>query len=157
VEDGHWAVRRRRTDLAEIVREAARECGSEARRLHLDVPSLAVNADPDQLVEVVLNLCTNALKYSSQESPVLVRGRAGPAGDVARLVVCDRGHGIPADDQPQLFQKFFRARNVRESSATGTGLGLYITKKLVEAQGGTIRLRSRVGHGTVVRVSVPLA
>jgi signal transduction histidine kinase len=116
-----------------------------------------VSADPDQLVEVVVNLCTNALKYSPQDSPVMVRGRASSAGTVGRLVVCDQGHGIPAEDQSQLFQKFFRARNVRETSSTGTGLGLYITKKLVEAQGGTIRLRSRVGRGTVVRVCLPLA
>jgi signal transduction histidine kinase len=157
VDEGHWAVRRRRTNLAEIVREAVHECGPGARRLSLDVPHITVSADPDQLVEVVVNLCTNALKYSPQDSPVMVRGRASSAGTVGRLVVCDQGHGIPAEDQSQLFQKFFRARNVRETSSTGTGLGLYITKKLVEAQGGTIRLRSRVGRGTVVRVCLPLA
>ncbi len=76
---------------------------------------------------------------------------------MAWLEVRDWGQGIPLDDQPYLFQKFFRARNVRESSSTGTGLGLYITKKLVEAHGGTIRLRSRLGRGTAVRVCLPLA
>jgi signal transduction histidine kinase len=158
IEEGGWTIQRQPTDLAAAVEQAARECGPAARsRLQLDVPRIAVLADPERLVQIVVNLCTNALKYSAPDSPVRVRARASPVHRVAWLEVRDRGQGVPLDDQPYLFQKFFRARNVRESSATGTGLGLYITKKLVEAHGGTIRLRSRSGHGTVVRVCLPLA
>jgi signal transduction histidine kinase len=157
IEEGCWTIQRQRTDLAEIVEQAGRECGPAARsRLQLDVPHIEVLAEPERLVQIVVNLCTNALKYSPEESPVRVRGRASPAHKVAWLEVRDWGQGVPLDDQPYLFQKFFRARNVRESSSTGTGLGLYVTKKLVEAHGGTIRLRSRLGRGTAVRVCLPL-
>jgi signal transduction histidine kinase len=158
IEEGCWTIRRQRIDLADVVERAARECGPAARtRLQLEVPQVEVLADPERLVQIVVNLCTNALKYSAQDSPVRVRGRASRLHQVAWLEVRDRGQGIPLDDQPYLFHKFFRAGNVRESPSTGTGLGLYITKKLVEAHGGTIRLRSRLGRGTAVRVCLPLA
>ena len=158
IEEGCWTIQRQRTDLADVVEQAGRECGPAARpRLQLDVPHIEVLADPERLVQIAVNLCTNALKYSAQDSPVRVRGRASPIHKVAWLEVRDWGQGVPLDDQPYLFQRFFRARNVREASSTGTGLGLYITKKLVEAHGGTIRLRSRFGRGTAVRVCLPLA
>lgn len=158
IEEGCWTIRRQRIDLADVVEQAGRECGPTARlRLQLDVPHIEVLADPERLLQIVVNLCTNALKYSAQESPVRVRGRLSPVHKLAWLEVRDWGQGVPLEDQPYLFQKFFRARNVRESSSTGTGLGLYVTKKLVEAHGGTIRLRSRLGRGTAVRVCLPQA
>ena len=158
LDEGYWTSQRQRTDLADIVAQAGRECGPAAHpRLQLDVPHIEVFADPRQLVEVTVNLCTNALKYSTEESPVRVRGRASPGHGVAWLEVRDWGQGVPIEDQPYLFQKFFRAQNARACSSGGSGLGLYITKKLVEAHGGTIRLRSRVGRGTAVRVCLPLA
>jgi len=158
IDEGYWTIQRQRTDLADVVEQAGRECGLAARlRLQLDVPHIEVLADPQQLVQIAVNLCTNALKYSAEDSPVRVRGRASPVHKVAWLEVRDWGQGVPLNDQPYLFHKFFRARNVRESSSTGTGLGLNVTKKLVEAHGGTIRLRSRLGRGTAVRVCMPLA
>ncbi|HEY8686318.1 MAG TPA: HAMP domain-containing sensor histidine kinase [Chloroflexota bacterium] len=158
IEEERWTIQRQRTDLAIAIEEAGRECGPAARpRLQLDVPHMEVLADPERLVQIAVNLLTNALKYSAHDASVRVRGRTSAVHQIAWLEVRDWGHGIPLEDQPYLFQKFFRARNVRESSSTGTGLGLYITKKLVEANGGTIRLRSRLGHGTTVRICFPLA
>jgi signal transduction histidine kinase len=157
IEEGRWTIQRQRIDLAEVVERARDECGPAAHaRLRLDVPHIELLADPDRLVQIAVNLCTNALKYSAPDSPVRVRGRASSRHNVAWLEVRDWGHGVPLEDQPYLFQKFFRARNARESASTGTGLGLYITKKLVDAHGGSIRLRSRIGRGTAVRVGLPL-
>ena len=158
IEDGHWSAQVQRTDLAEVVARAAYECGPAARaRLIVEVPHVEVLADPERLAQVIGNVLTNALKYSPQDSHVRVRGHSWPVHGVAWVEVRDWGQGVPVEDQPYLFQKFFRARNVRESALAGTGLGLYMAKKLVEAQGGAIRLRSRPGRGTAVRVCLPLA
>jgi signal transduction histidine kinase len=123
----------------------------------LDVPPIEVQADAEQLGQILANVLTNALKYSLPDTPVRVRARSSPSLNVAWVEVRDWGYGVPAEDAHHLFQKFFRARNVRESALPGTGLGLYMAKRLVEAQGGTIRLRSRLDHGTSVRVSLSLA
>lgn len=158
VEEGHWSVHLQATDLAKVAERTTREAGSAAqRRLIVDVPPIEVQADAERLGQVVGNLLTNALKYSPPDTPVRLRARSAPSRGVAWLDVHDQGEGIPAEDVPYLFQKFFRARNVRTSTLPGTGLGLYMAKRLVEAQGGSIRLRSRLGRGTVVRVYLPLA
>jgi signal transduction histidine kinase len=157
VEEGRWDLHLQDVNLQDVVQRTVRECSPSAQdRVHADVPPLRVRADPERLVQIVSNVLQNALKYSARGSPVRVRGRASSRHGVAWIVVRDWGQGIPPEDQPYLFTKFFRARNARESAVAGTGLGLYIARRLVEAQSGSIRLRSRVGHGTAVRVTLPL-
>jgi signal transduction histidine kinase len=157
LEDGQGERRIRRVDLADVVARAADECDRTARqRLQIQVPSIAIRADTERLTQAIGNLVSNALKYSPTGSLVRLRARAWPAAGIAWLEVRDWGRGIPPDDQAQIFSKFFRASDVRESSLSGIGLGLYITKRLVEGQGGAIRLRSRPGWGTAVRVCLPL-
>jgi signal transduction histidine kinase len=158
VEAGDWAVQVTAADLAAIVARASRECGPEAQmRLEVDVPPIDVLIDPERMVQVVSNLVTNALKYSADRSPIRVRARAWLTHGFAWLEVRDWGQGIPEEDRPHLFERFFRASNVRQSPLAGTGLGLYISKRLVEAQGGSIRLWSRSGEGTAIRICLPLA
>ncbi len=83
-----WTVQLRPTDLADLVRRTARECGPAAQeRLILDVPRIQVQADPERLVQILANLLTNALKYSPQDKPVRVRAHSWPARGVAWLEV----------------------------------------------------------------------
>ena len=112
-----------------------------------------MRCDPARLEQVFVNLLTNALKYST----------AGPsscylshdAGRV-RVVVEDHGVGIAFDDMPQLFQRFFRAHDVY-AHQRGLGLGLYITRGIVERHDGRIWAQSTVGQGSRFFVELPLA
>src|SRR5262249_29690365 len=105
----------------------------------------AVSADPLRLDEVLTNLLENAAKDSAIGRPtrVVVRGDGGGA----RVTVEDEGAGIPADEIPRLFDRFYQAKRSRKTK-TGLGLGLYITKGLVEAHGGRIWVESTPGRGS---------
>lgn len=124
-------------------------------RLRLDVPEgvPAIAADPGRLERIVLNLLSNALKYSAPGSEVVVRAAAA-AGGVA-LEVHDAGQGIDPEDLPRVFDRFYRAGRVRKTE--GLGLGLYICRLLVEAHGGTIDAESIPGTGSVFTARFPLA
>jgi signal transduction histidine kinase len=157
VEEGRWDLHLQAVELEDVVRRAAGDCEpAELTRLHLDIWPVQVRADPERLQQVVSNLLQNALKYAPPESAVRIRTRSSAVHSVAWLDVRDWGRGIPVEDQPYLFTRFFRARNARESAVPGTGLGLYIARRLMEAQGGAIRLRSSPGVGTSARITLPL-
>lgn len=118
-----------------------------------DLPSLL--GDEDQVVQVLNHLISNALKFSKDDSRIDVEARW--AAPVVELAVRDRGAGLSPKDRDQVFDKFFRADNRDTREKPGTGLGLYITKNLVEMQGGQIRLHSEEGRGTTVYVCFPPA
>jgi signal transduction histidine kinase len=106
--------------------------------------------DRDRLGQVVANLLENTSKYGSGEGEVVVRVEDG--GDVVRLAVTDRGPGIAPEHLPRLFDRFYRAD---ATGAGGLGLGLYISRMLVEAHGGKIWAESEVGQGSTFTVSLP--
>ena len=112
-----------------------------------------VLADPAALDRIFVNLLTNALTYASGDS--LVRVEAEVAGNALVVSVIDRGPGIPAQDLPHLFERFWRARRARQED--GLGLGLFIVSKLVQANGGRIWVESEPGEGSKFRFSLPLA
>jgi signal transduction histidine kinase len=107
--------------------------------------------DPSLLRKILVNLLSNALKYSGENSVVTVR--AACAAGWLTLDVQDQGVGISAEDQQHLFERFFRARNV--TNIPGTGLGLYIIARYLELMHGTIALRSTLGVGTTVTLTIP--
>ncbi len=116
-----------------------------------DVPRAL--ADPQRLERVVVNLLTNALKYSPAQGEITVEVARDPEG--VALVVTDRGIGIAPEDVPHVFERFFRARGARRPE--GLGLGLYITRLLVQAHGGRIDVSSQLGQGSTFRVVLPAA
>jgi PAS domain S-box-containing protein len=130
-----------------------------AERLHVVLPDdlPPVDVDVIRIGQVLANLVGNALKYSPDASPVVVGGR--PDGDWLVVSVDDEGVGIPDDDRTLVTEPFHRAWNVRESRIPGTGLGLFICRRLVEAHGGQLAIDDRPDGkaGTRVTFTLPLA
>jgi signal transduction histidine kinase len=159
IEEGKMPVARELVVLAEVVDEVGREYGPVAeqagRRLRIDVPTDLPPAIGDRalLKRVVVNLVVNALRHSGS-SEVLVEGRA-ESGEVATTVT-DYGHGIAADEQGRVFEKFRTIRRSPSGDPAGdTGLGLPFCKLAIERMGGRISLASTPGVSTAFTVSLP--
>src|SRR6478672_1952047 len=138
-----------------IVRQSltAAEPGARAAGLELcaEVPErLTAFVDAQRMAQVVDNLVSNAVKYTPAGGRVRVR--LGVDGDRMDLLVADTGIGIAAADRERLFTRFFRARQAEELSIQGVGLGLSITRSIVETHGGRVEVDSEVGLGTTFRV-----
>lgn len=114
------------------------------------LPTIA--ADSASLSEVFGNLIDNAIKYSNEGGAIAVS--ASVKGDFVEIAVEDHGIGMPGNVVSNLFQKFYRSHRSRETVA-GTGIGLYISKAIVESHGGTISVRSEEGKGSTFIVSLP--
>jgi two-component system, NtrC family, sensor histidine kinase KinB len=112
-----------------------------------------VLTDASVLERVLVNLITNALKYSPEDKPVVVGVEARQ--DAAVVSVRDQGVGIPAAEMPLLFERYYRARSAEQRE--GLGLGLYIARLIVEAQGGNLWVESEKGKGSTFSFTLPLA
>lgn len=119
--------------------------------------------DRDRLEQVVLNIVANAIEFTPEGGTIRlsihVEHAAPPArsGPFLRLSVRDTGPGIPPEDLPRIFERFYRVDKARSRTLGGTGLGLAIAKGIVEALGGEIRITSELGRGTEVQVFLPIA
>lgn len=128
----------------------------EAARLEFDTltESLPIVADSQRLMIAIRNVISNALKYSSSsDGPVKVS--IFPDDDGVRIVVADRGIGISPEAQAKVFEPFYRTDDSRSRATGGYGLGLSLTKSIVEAHGGAIQLTSVVGEGTTITMWIP--
>lgn len=134
-------------EIVERLRFRIEQVGSEVR---VEVPALRGNWDRLRIDQVITNLVVNALKYGAGR-PLLIRGTA--TGQTVTIEVIDHGIGISPEDAQRIFGKFERAVS---SHHGGLGLGLFIARQIVEAHGGTIGLESKLGSGSVFRVSLPL-
>ena len=149
-------IQPRNIDLRELVSAAVESHSASAAQsgMALDPvePGPAVNAfaDPDRLTQVLDNLLDNALDHAGEGSRVTV------SVDDGRIVVADNGRGIPAKDLPYVFEPFYRVDPVRSPEEGHSGLGLRISRGLIEAQGGELTLTSREGVGTTVTVTLPI-
>jgi PAS domain S-box-containing protein len=126
--------------------------------LQLDAPPNglpAVSVDAIKLRRVLQNLVDNAIKYSPEGGPVVVRAEVGGDGRV-RLQVNDEGLGIPRAEQERIFEKFYRADPQLARGVGGTGLGLYICRELVQRMGGAIEVESEPGKGSTFTVELPV-
>jgi two-component system sensor histidine kinase BaeS len=144
-------------DLAGVAASATAALGPqfEAANLVLEtnLSSVMVSGDPNRLHQVVTNLLTNALKFTPAGGRVDVQ--TGHAGGAACLSVADSGPGIPPEELPHVFERFWRGAQAR--TVTGSGIGLTVVQRLVEAHAGKIRIESDPGRGTRVSVSLPSA
>lgn len=156
MDSGGLALRSAPTDLVALVAALAGRLGTDGARVrvHADGPAPIphVPADGAHMERVVMNLVTNALKYSEPGSPVTIRIEPAP-GEV-RVSVTDRGRGIAADDLLRVFDRFFRVS--RRDHHGGVGLGLYISRMIVQEHGGRIWAESVVGEGSTFAFALPL-
>jgi signal transduction histidine kinase len=117
-----------------------------------DLPE-EVRWDEDRMNEVFGNLLSNAFKFTPRDGRVELAAQR--QGDQIVIRVSDTGAGIPTEQLPHVFQKFFQADNQSKAAAKGTGLGLAIAKEIVGAHQGTIQVESQVGHGTTFTITMP--
>lgn len=158
VRSGHVMIQPQAVDVAELIRASLHSAGPKADqagvRFVVDLPdSLAAHVDSSRISQVLDNLISNAIKYSPDGGDVTVGAWRDDHNVVCQ--VRDTGMGMSEDEQEQAFTKFFRARSVRNSTIPGIGLGLPISKAIIEAHGGTIDLQSSAGQGTSFTVRMP--
>ncbi|MBI3978541.1 MAG: GAF domain-containing protein [Chloroflexi bacterium] len=155
------ALNRQPTDLVALAAKVAtRYRQGKTHRIAVDavVPQLVGAWDPGRLERVLDNLLSNAVKYSPGGGDVTVRiaDEESAAGRWAVIEVRDQGLGIPAADQPRIFEPFYRGRSA-SSQIPGTGLGLPVVRQIVERHGGTVAVESAEGAGTTFTVRLPVA
>ena len=129
-----------------------------ARNIVLDRaigPGVVVTGDRDALKRAVANLLENAVRLAPAGSRI--RLATGSEGDRAWIAVADEGPGISPEDQPHVFDRFWRADKARSRADGGTGLGLAIVRQIAESHGGHIRLQSKVGVGSSFVIWLPVA
>jgi signal transduction histidine kinase len=159
MEAGRVDLHRTSLDLARLIPEVAGSLrpliDAKRQRLRLDLGEVlpAVWADADRVTQILTNLISNAHKYTLVEGSITVAARRDDG--FVRVDVSDTGVGLSPEDQAQLFTKFFRARDRSPQAAGGTGLGLVITRLLVELHGGQITVSSAPGHGSTFSFSLP--
>ncbi len=160
IETGRLQIRREPITWPVFVRDVVHRHHTAFSDRHFDVKisgdsGRIVNGDRDRLEQVLGNLLDNAVKYSPDGSDIAVE--VDDRGDNVITAVCDRGMGIPADEINQVFERFHRGRHVSSTNYGGLGLGLYITKQIVERHGGQIWVESREGQGTSFYFTLPAA
>lgn len=151
-------VHPKRTDLASLVETTIGSAQAQAEQAHVeltaDVPSpLWAYADPIRIGQALDNLVSNAIKYSPDGGRVSISAQAG--NDWVQLCVSDTGMGMSSEDTSQVFRRFFRTEAARDAAIPGAGLGLSITKMIVERHGGTITCVSGRGEGSTFTLTLP--
>ena len=154
--DEGMAVAVRPVEVELALREAMlRTMRIAPRRIAVETePGLLVLADPERLLQVLTNLVANAAIHGGEEAAITLRARRD--GGWTTIEVADTGPGIPAEDLPHIFRRFYRGSRARSASG-GVGLGLAIVASLVAAMGGEVTVESVAGRGTTFRVMLPLA
>ena len=154
--DIEWSIRR--VELGGLVDETVEAMAAEARlkgvAVHSELPSptLAARADPEKLQRVLFNLIRNAIRHTPADGSIVVR--AEPAGAAVEIEVADTGAGIAPDDRERVFEPFFRGGAEAARGTEGAGLGLAISRAIVETHGGRIWLVDS-DRGSRIRFSLP--
>jgi two-component system sensor histidine kinase/response regulator len=156
IEAGELRVEPERADLVKVLRDAIERITPSLQRHSIDFrapESLDADIDVDRIEQVIANFLTNAIKYSPAGGVITVAVEKGATTAVVN--VSDHGIGVAPEAIPRLFERYFRAPG-SEKAAKGIGLGLYVTKRLVEAHGGTVRVVSEAGKSSTFTFELPL-
>jgi two-component system phosphate regulon sensor histidine kinase PhoR len=159
LESGKVKIKMDPFDLKPVIEKAVGTLKSQADRkdicivLQIPDPLPLVAGDPELVEQVLLNLIGNAIKYSPARSKVGIEVDAGDK-DVG-VTVIDNGYGIPKEALPRIFDKFYRVAEMEgEGGSEGSGLGLALVKEIVEKHGGAVRVKSKLGIGSVFNFSL---
>jgi signal transduction histidine kinase len=141
--------------IAEVLQSLAGLAGEKAIAMTYTTPKtrLIVKADRRRLRQVLVNLVGNAIKFSEAHRPILITGEM--ANNLVTIKVIDQGSGISVEGQQRLFDRFCQVGSPSKRTSHGTGLGLYLSKELIEAQGGHIGVESEIGKGSTFFFVLP--
>lgn len=161
IELGTFAIEPEMTDIKEISRDVVKEIQGQIKKKNLavvqnyDKKLPKINVDPKLARIILQNIISNAVKYTSEKGKVAISFTMKDPDVLIKVV--DTGYGIPKEQQSHIFEKLFRADNVRERDAEGTGLGLYLVKAIVDQSGGKVWFESFENKGTTFFVTIPLS
>jgi signal transduction histidine kinase len=159
IQTGKFLIDPVETDLVKVVRQEVEALQSAAKargiKLKTVVPPnpVVLSLDEEKIRQVIMNFIDNALYYSKAQTETVVSLSVSPRE--ARLEVRDQGIGVPMKQQAQLFTKFFRADNARKQRPDGTGVGLYLAKKVIDSHGGKLIFSSTEGKGSTFGFKLP--
>ncbi len=160
IESGRIIIVPKPTNMKELIEQVVADAGiSEDRRvqnieLKVGKKLPLLNIDPDLIRHVYMNLITNAMRYSDEGGRIFVEVEMKGKNILSSIE--DHGIGIPKEEQPRIFERFFRAMNAMKKETEGTGLGLYLAKTIVESSGGKIWFESEVNKGSTFYFTLPL-
>jgi two-component system sensor histidine kinase ResE len=167
MEAGHLEMNFRNVDVSALVKRMHRKFAALAKEQDIqlgiglpEAPLLLQHADEDRLEQVLTNLLDNAIRHTPAGASIRIRADRAAMPDGAKAVLIeveDEGQGIPPEDVPYVFERFYKADKARtRGTSGGTGLGLAIVKNIVEAHRGTVSVRSQVGRGTTFSIRIPV-
>ena len=157
IEEGRMTLHTSTELLDDIVEEAVvhsrRKCEAHQISVECDEELLLVKADARLVVQVIVNIVDNAIKYTPPGSSIVIS--TCKSGDMAQIRIADNGDGIPDEDKSKIFDKFYCGANQIADNRRSIGLGLYLCRAIVEAHGGQIQVYDNEPKGTVFRFTIP--
>jgi signal transduction histidine kinase len=162
-DSGQFEIKPQKTNSRVLAKQVVTSLKMQAKKaaviLDKDIPETAplIYADPQRMQQVLNNLVTNAIKFTPPHGTVIIRVREHPEqADRVLFSVIDTGDGIPPEDQPHIFERFYQSNHAMQSKMGGYGLGLSIARLIVEQHGGEIRFESAPQQGTTFHFTAPL-
>jgi signal transduction histidine kinase len=163
IEEGRFGYKFEETDYLSFIKGVLAEFLPQIKKFNLELylnppeenlPALYI--DPQKIYMVLSNLIDNAVKYNVQNGRIIVGVKKSNDGQFVETSVEDTGVGINPEDIKNLFSKFFRSSNSAKLNTEGSGLGLYVAKKIIQSHGGKIWAESELGRGTKITFSLPI-
>ncbi|MFA5349460.1 MAG: HAMP domain-containing sensor histidine kinase [Candidatus Paceibacterota bacterium] len=163
IEEGKYLYQPKIIDMEALIRQICASSQEMIIKRNIDLAveidgsksNKTIKADEEKMTLAIKNLLDNAISYTEAQGKITIK-LSGEKGKI-RISVSDTGVGIPAKQQDRVFSKFFRGSNVVKMDTDGTGLGLFITKNIIEAHGGEISFKSKEGEGTTFLIVLPVA
>ena len=161
IESGTFEIRKKKIALPQLLENCYVGCLPLAKKKHIDLKmateksaSIQANIDAPKITQVVTNLITNAVKFSHPNTSIMIRSLV--SGRKIRIIVQDHGQGIPKEEIPNLFQFFTKTSTKPTQNERTFGLGLAISKFIIEAHKGKISVESQLGKGSTFTISLPI-